>query len=126
MANDSLRVWDVIPAKPEEIYFAWLDSDAHAAMTGGAAEIADGVGSRFTAWDGYIEGTTLHLEPGRRRHPALLFRPLYSDRDEKGQGSLARRTDWVGSIEVCDSRSGSCSYFCQVTFIVGNEHDHVP
>jgi uncharacterized protein YndB with AHSA1/START domain len=66
MPNESLRVWEVIPARPEDLYFAWLDSDAHTAMTGGAAEIADGVGSRFTAWDGYIEGTTLHLEPGRR------------------------------------------------------------
>ncbi len=66
MPTESCRVSGVIAATPEQIYAAWLDSKKHGAMTGGAADITAAVGSRFTAWDGYIEGTTLHLEPGRR------------------------------------------------------------
>ena len=28
--------------------------------------VESGIGGKFTAWDGYIQGTTLELEPGRR------------------------------------------------------------
>jgi activator of HSP90 ATPase len=35
-------------------------------MTGAAAQIDPRPGGVFTAWDGYIEGVTLQLEPGRR------------------------------------------------------------
>ncbi len=60
-------VADVVPASPREIYDAWLDSRGHAAMTGGqAARITARVGADFTAWDGYITGRNLKLEPGRR------------------------------------------------------------
>ncbi len=63
---DSFTVSDLIPASPERVYSAWLDAAAHSAMTGGAATVEARVGGRFTAWDGYIEGTTLELAPGRR------------------------------------------------------------
>lgn len=56
----------IIPATPDEIYAAWLDSAAHAAMTGGAANVNNQVGGRFEAWNGYISGTNLELEPGKR------------------------------------------------------------
>jgi uncharacterized protein YndB with AHSA1/START domain len=60
-------VSDLIPATPEAIYAAWLDSAGHTAMTGGKrAEASAGVGDRFTAHDGYITGTNLVLEPPRR------------------------------------------------------------
>ena len=55
-----------LPAKPERIYAAWLSSRDHSAMTGGEAEIGDGVGAHYTAWDGYIEGRNLELVPGKR------------------------------------------------------------
>jgi activator of HSP90 ATPase len=35
-------------------------------MTGGAAEASAEVGGEFTAWDGYIWGKNLELEPGKR------------------------------------------------------------
>ena len=35
-------------------------------MTGGASQIDPVVGGKFSAWDGYITGTTLELEPYRR------------------------------------------------------------
>ena len=55
-----------IAATPEQIYEAWLDSVKHSAMTGGMAEVSDQPGQSFTAWDGYITGKNLELEPGKR------------------------------------------------------------
>lgn len=66
MATESVHVSDVIPASAERIYRAWLDGVEHAAMTGGAATSESHVGGRFSAWDGYIRGTNLALDPGRR------------------------------------------------------------
>ncbi len=56
----------IIPATPEAIYRAWLSSEGHSAMTGASAEITDELGAEFEAWDGYITGRNLELEPGRR------------------------------------------------------------
>jgi uncharacterized protein YndB with AHSA1/START domain len=56
----------VIPATPQAIYDAWLDGRAHGEMTGGAATASTKVGGTFTAWDDYISGRNLALEPGRR------------------------------------------------------------
>ena len=39
------EVSDVIPASPDKVYSAWLDSDEHSAMTGGFARITDQVGA---------------------------------------------------------------------------------
>jgi activator of HSP90 ATPase len=55
-----------LPAPPEEVYDAWLDSACHSAMTGAPATIGQRVGDPFAAWDGYIAGKTLELLPGRR------------------------------------------------------------
>lgn len=63
---DSLRLSTTLPAPPERVYAAWTTSDGHAAMTGAAAEVDARAGGRHTAWDGYIEGTTLEIEDGRR------------------------------------------------------------
>lgn len=61
MANE-FEVSDIIPASPEEIYDAWLDSETHGAMTGGEADVSNVVGGIFTAWDGYITGKNLELK----------------------------------------------------------------
>ncbi|HMV66693.1 MAG TPA: SRPBCC domain-containing protein [Myxococcota bacterium] len=55
-----------MPASPAAVYDAWVSGDGHAAMTGAGATSEPRVGGRFTAWDGYIEGTWLELKPGRR------------------------------------------------------------
>jgi len=55
-----------LPARPRRVYDAWLDSRAHSAMTGGKAKCSAKPGGLFTAWDGYIFGRNLVLEPGRR------------------------------------------------------------
>jgi uncharacterized protein YndB with AHSA1/START domain len=66
MALESIQVSAVIPATPLDVYEAWLDGGRHGAMTGGNATVEPQVGGRHTAWDGYIEGRTLELDPGRR------------------------------------------------------------
>jgi len=55
-----------INASPEKIYKSWLSSVGHTNMTGGEAIISDKVGDKFSAWDGYIEGQNIELEPHRR------------------------------------------------------------
>ena len=57
---------EVIKAKPEDIYQAWLSSDGHTAMTGSPASVDGEAGGEFSAWDGYIFGRTLELTPNQR------------------------------------------------------------
>ena len=51
---------------PEVIYDNWMSSFGHTAMTGGIAHVDPTLGGKFDAWDGYINGQNLELEPGRR------------------------------------------------------------
>ena len=46
------EVSDIIPATPDQVYKAWLDSDGHTNMTGGPAKASTDVGGEFEAWDG--------------------------------------------------------------------------
>lgn len=55
-----------IEATAEQIYSAWLSSEGHTSMTGGKATTSDKIGESFTAWDGYIEGRNIELEPNKR------------------------------------------------------------
>jgi activator of HSP90 ATPase len=65
MAYD-FEVSDVIPARVDVIFDTWMSSDGHTAMTGSPAQVDPAEGGAHQAWDGYITGTTLVLEPGRR------------------------------------------------------------
>ncbi len=66
MAFD-FTVSDVIPARPQQIYDAWLSGQGHADITGGQpAQISAQEGAAFTVWNGYITGRNVKLEPGRR------------------------------------------------------------
>ena len=49
-----------------QVYDALVNARKHAAFTGAAATGAAKVGSKFTAWDGYIFGKHLELGPPRR------------------------------------------------------------
>jgi activator of HSP90 ATPase len=64
--TETIHATAVLEATPKAIYEAWLDGDKHALMTGGGATSNGHVGQRFTAWDDYITGTHLELQPGRR------------------------------------------------------------
>ena len=68
MPLESLELTVILPGTPDRIYEAWLDSRGHAAFTGSAATIDPIVGGTHSAWDGYITGKNLALEPGRRIH----------------------------------------------------------
>ena len=63
---ESFETSAVVFATPKRIYEAWLDSEEHTHMTGGAADVSGEVGASFTAWDGYITGVNLELEPFHR------------------------------------------------------------
>jgi len=63
---ESISVSDIIPATPQTIYDAYLDSAGHTALTGSPAKVEAKVGGKFSAWDGYIWGTTLEMQPHRR------------------------------------------------------------
>ena len=52
--------------KPEVLYRAWLSSKGHSEMTGSVAKVQARVGGQFSAWDGYITGRTLELQPPSR------------------------------------------------------------
>jgi uncharacterized protein YndB with AHSA1/START domain len=56
----------ILPATPQSIYRAWLDTRLHSAMTGGAAVMSNQPGARISAWDGYISGANIELVPGER------------------------------------------------------------
>ncbi len=64
--TDKLKLLVTIPTKPSEIYKAWLDSKLHSAMTGSDAVVEPKLNGKFSAWDGYIEGTTIEMKPDKR------------------------------------------------------------
>jgi activator of HSP90 ATPase len=66
MKSDSIKVSAVIPADAKSIYTSWMSSKGHTAMTGGAASVTPRAGCKFSAWDDYITGKTLELEPPSR------------------------------------------------------------
>jgi uncharacterized protein YndB with AHSA1/START domain len=60
------KVSEIISTVPEKIYQAWLDSEQHTNMTGSPAEVSNQVNGEFSAWDGYISGVNLELDPPLR------------------------------------------------------------
>ena len=62
--SDTIDLCEWFDATPAELYEALTDAEAHAAFTGAAATGTPRPGSPFTAWDGYIAGTFVSLEPG--------------------------------------------------------------
>jgi len=64
--SEKIRVTVILPVRAERLYNAWLSSEEHAAFTGSPAEIVPSVGGEFSAWEGYIQGKTLLLEPFQR------------------------------------------------------------
>jgi uncharacterized protein YndB with AHSA1/START domain len=63
---DNIRLVTILPATPEDLYDTWLSSLGHTAMTGAPATTEARIGARHTAWDGYISGEHVELEPARR------------------------------------------------------------
>ncbi len=53
-------------ASPHEVYEALMDSEKHAAFTGGAALISRDVGGAIMAYDEYITGKNIELIPDKK------------------------------------------------------------
>jgi uncharacterized protein YndB with AHSA1/START domain len=64
--KEELHLTLKLPVNPEVIYNAWIDSKSHRDFTGGNAVIDARNGGYFSAWDGYITGILLKLEPPSR------------------------------------------------------------
>ncbi len=64
--KNQLKVSTTLPISPERLYKAWLNSKEHSAFTGSAAKATSKKGGAFTAWDNYISGKNLELEPFKR------------------------------------------------------------
>ena len=60
---EKLRLVTQFSVSPQSIYEAWLDSEEHSAFTGSSASVEGRVGGAMTAWDDYISGVILELEP---------------------------------------------------------------
>ena len=55
-----------IKATSKQIYKSWLSTQRHSKMTGSPAYVSDKVGDTFKAWEGYITGKNIELEPYAR------------------------------------------------------------
>ena len=66
MTNESILISEVIPATPQRIFSAWMDSAEHSAFTGDEATVVPRVGGEHRAAGGYIQGRTLELNEGTR------------------------------------------------------------
>jgi activator of HSP90 ATPase len=64
--SESLSVFSIFPVSPKRIFEAWLDSTEHTAFTNSPAKIEAQVGGDYSAWDGYITGKTISVEPFTR------------------------------------------------------------
>ena len=54
-----------IPATPAEVYEAYTNAEKHAEFTGSPATSTPKVRGDFTAWDSFIKGKYIRLEPGK-------------------------------------------------------------
>lgn len=61
--TETLQFSADFPCSPEELYHSWLEGSGHSSMTGSPAQGEASVGASFSAWDGYIWGENLKLEP---------------------------------------------------------------
>jgi len=61
--GEKIKVSAIMPCSAQELYNAWLSSKEHSAFSGGKAKIDPKKNGKFTAWDKYIERTTLELKP---------------------------------------------------------------
>lgn len=63
---DRFRISARIPTDVDTLFHAWLSSKEHTAFTGGTAQVENKINGKFTAWDGYISGRTILIDPGKK------------------------------------------------------------
>lgn len=106
MKPESILVTALIPTDAATLYRAWLSSKEHGAFTGARASIKAEEGSSYTAWDGYITGEILGLEPTSR----ILQSWRTTEFPDDAEDSLVE-------VLLRDSTGG-----CQMTL----RHTHIP
>ena len=62
----TIKQTELIPAKPVQVYDAFVNARKHSAFTGAKATCDPKAGGKFTAYDGYISGKNVKLERARR------------------------------------------------------------
>ena len=66
METKTIKQTTTFKASPHDVYEALMDSRKHSQFTGSRAKIGRKVGEKFTAFDGYCEGTNLKLVPDEK------------------------------------------------------------
>jgi activator of HSP90 ATPase len=66
MNTKTVRQTITFKAPPHDVYEALMDSKKHSKFTGDKASISRKVGGKFSAFDGYSEGTNLELIPDNK------------------------------------------------------------
>lgn len=56
----------IFDAPPRKVYDAYVDAKKHAAFTGARATLVKKPGGKMNAWNKYVSGTILLLEPAKR------------------------------------------------------------
>ncbi len=64
--KDQFEIITLLPAPPEAVFRAWLDGTLVAEFTGSPAQGDEQPGTAFSAWDGYISGINLEIDPPHR------------------------------------------------------------
>lgn len=62
----SIQLKETFNVSPEILYNTWLDSKAHTEMTGSQAVCSSETNGNFSAWEGYITGFNISLEPNNK------------------------------------------------------------
>ena len=58
-----IKISAIFPVSAKRLYDAWLNSRIHSDFTKSKAQIDPRQGSSFSAWNGYITGSNLVLQP---------------------------------------------------------------
>lgn len=61
--EQGIKISAIFPVSAKKLYDSWLNSKAHSAFTGSKVQIEPRQGSQFTAWNGYISGSNVILQP---------------------------------------------------------------
>ncbi|HLC79775.1 MAG TPA: SRPBCC family protein [archaeon] len=66
MKTKTIRQVVKFEASAKDVYDCLMDSKKHSAFTQSECKIGKNTGDSFSAYDGYIEGTTIELIPGEK------------------------------------------------------------
>jgi len=98
MASEFAVATDIAKS-PKVLYDAWLDSDGHSKMTGSPAEVSAELEGQFKAWDGYIWGENLELDPGKRIVQSWRT-SQFDDSEEDSQIEVSFEANEMGGTRI--------------------------